>query len=41
VRRTAIGPFDVRDAVALPQRGQPWSDPPLLSLDQALGALSK
>jgi tRNA pseudouridine55 synthase len=41
LRRTAIGPFDVRDAVALPQRGQPWSDPPLLSLDQALGALSK
>jgi tRNA pseudouridine55 synthase len=41
LRRTAIGPFDVRDAVAPPQRGRPWRDPPLLSLDQALGALSK
>lgn len=41
LRRTAIGPFDVRDAVGPPQRGQPWSDPPLIALDQALGALSK
>jgi tRNA pseudouridine55 synthase len=41
LRRTAIGPFDVDDAVGPPQRGRPWPDPPLLSLDQALGALSK
>ncbi len=41
LRRTAIGPFDVRDAVGPPQRGQPWRDPPLIALDQALGALSK
>ncbi len=41
LRRTAIGPFDVRDAVGPPQRGQPWRDPPLIPVDQALGALSK
>jgi len=41
LRRTAIGPFDVRDAVGPPERGRPWQDPPLLALDQALGALSK
>jgi tRNA pseudouridine55 synthase len=41
LRRSAIGPFDVRDAVAPPARGQPWRDPPLIELDQALGALSK
>ena len=26
LRRTAIGPFDVRDAVAPPPRGEPWPD---------------
>jgi tRNA pseudouridine55 synthase len=36
LRRTAIGPFDVRDAVAPPARGQPWGDPPLLALERAL-----
>jgi len=41
LRRTAIGPFDVRDAVAPPARGQPWPDPPLIALDRALAALSK
>jgi tRNA pseudouridine55 synthase len=41
LRRTAIGPFDVRDAVAPPERGQPWPDPPLIALDRALAALSK
>ena len=31
LRRTAIGPFEVRDAVApAAARGQPWSDPPLI-----------
>ena len=44
LRRTAIGP---RDAVAPPPRppkglrGQFWRDPPLISLEQALGAISK
>ncbi|MCW3068633.1 MAG: truB [Solirubrobacterales bacterium] len=39
LRRTAIGPFDVRDAVPPPPRGQPWQDPPLIELDRALGML--
>ncbi len=41
LRRTAIGPFEVRDAVALPARGQPWRDPPVITLEQALGLISK
>jgi tRNA pseudouridine55 synthase len=41
LRRTAIGPFDVRQAVAPPPRGQPWRDPPLIPLQQALEAISK
>jgi tRNA pseudouridine55 synthase len=41
LRRTAIGPFDVRDAVAPPARGEPWRDPPLIALDRALASLSK
>jgi tRNA pseudouridine55 synthase len=41
LRRTAIGPFDVRDAVAPPQRGEPWLEPPVIALDRALDALAK
>ena len=41
LRRTAIGPFDVRDAVAPPARGEPWRDPPLIALERALASLSK
>jgi tRNA pseudouridine55 synthase len=36
LRRTGIGPFEVADAVAPPQRGQPWPDPPLIELERAL-----
>jgi tRNA pseudouridine55 synthase len=36
LRRTAIGPFDVRDAVAAPARDVRWTQPPLLALDDAL-----
>ncbi len=36
LRRTAIGPFDVADAVPPPPRGQPWQDPPLIALERAL-----
>jgi tRNA pseudouridine55 synthase len=42
LRRTAIGPFDVRDAVAPPPRthtgtgGERWQDPPLIALAEAL-----
>ncbi len=39
LRRTAIGPFKVNDAVALPPRGTIWSDPPLIALAQALAML--
>jgi tRNA pseudouridine55 synthase len=41
LRRTAIGPFDVSDAVGPPRRGERWSDPPLIPLDQALARLPK
>ena len=41
LRRTAIGPFDVLDAVSPPRRGEPWRDPPLIGLDQALARLPK
>ena len=40
LRRTAIGPFAVADAVAPPPRGHDWSDPPLLSVELALSAAS-
>jgi tRNA pseudouridine55 synthase len=39
LRRTAIGPFDVRDAVPPPERGITWQDAPLLSIAQALAIL--
>jgi tRNA pseudouridine55 synthase len=39
LRRTAIGPFHVADAVAPPPRGEQWSDPPLIALDRALALL--
>jgi len=39
LRRTAIGPFQVRDAVPPPPRGAPWRDPPLIATDQALALL--
>jgi tRNA pseudouridine55 synthase len=39
LRRTAIGPFDVKDAVAPPPRSQTWRDPPLIALEDALAML--
>ncbi|HWX97187.1 MAG TPA: tRNA pseudouridine(55) synthase TruB [Solirubrobacteraceae bacterium] len=36
LRRTAIGPFDVRDAAGPPPRGEPWSAPGLIALEHAL-----
>jgi tRNA pseudouridine55 synthase len=41
LRRTAIGPFDVSRAVPPPPRGEPWADPPLIGLEQALATLPK
>jgi tRNA pseudouridine55 synthase len=39
LRRTAIGPFEVREAIAPPRRGEPWEHPTPLTIEQALGAL--
>jgi tRNA pseudouridine55 synthase len=39
LRRTAIGPFDVRDAVAPPARGQAWEAPPVIALERVLELL--
>ena len=39
LRRTAIGPFEVADALAPPARGVAWSDPPLIALESALARL--
>jgi tRNA pseudouridine55 synthase len=36
LRRTGIGPFDVEDAVAPPERGEDWPDPALIPLEDAL-----
>ncbi len=36
LRRSAVGPFDVARASALPPRAGPWNDPPLLDLPAAL-----
>jgi tRNA pseudouridine55 synthase len=41
LRRTAIGPFDVADAVAPPPRDERWADPPLLSIEQTLAAIER
>jgi tRNA pseudouridine55 synthase len=42
LRRTAIGPFDVADAVPPPPRGEgaAWKDPPLLELERLPGLLA-
>jgi tRNA pseudouridine55 synthase len=39
LRRTAIGPFDVRDAAPPPPRGQAWQDPPLIAIERVLELL--
>lgn len=39
LRRTAIGPFDLAKAIEPPPRGHIWTDPPLLSVEQALAAV--
>lgn len=39
LRRTAIGPFSVADAVAPPPRGSDWDGAPLIELDRALAML--
>jgi tRNA pseudouridine55 synthase len=39
LRRTAIGPFDVHDAVLPPRRGEPWDAPTAIGVEQAMAAL--
>lgn len=39
LRRTAIGPFTVEQAVPLPPRGVPWTEPPLIGIEQAIALL--
>jgi tRNA pseudouridine55 synthase len=39
LRRTAVGPFDVRDAVPPPSAGAAWAGPPLLELAEVLARL--
>jgi tRNA pseudouridine55 synthase len=39
LRRTAIGPFRVSDAVAPPRRGEPWEPSAPLSIEQVLALL--
>ena len=39
LRRMAIGPFEVRDAVAPPRRGSAWPEAPVIALQDALAML--
>jgi tRNA pseudouridine55 synthase len=39
LRRTAIGPFDVHDALAPPRAATAWNEPPLLGLADVLARL--
>jgi len=39
LRRTAIGPFELAQAVSPPASGTTWVDPPLLSVEQTLARL--
>jgi tRNA pseudouridine55 synthase len=39
LRRTAIGPFEVGDAVPPPARGETWREPPLVALEDALARI--
>jgi tRNA pseudouridine55 synthase len=41
LRRTAIGPFDVGEAIAPPGRGERWRSPPLLARARVLAAIGE
>jgi tRNA pseudouridine55 synthase len=41
LRRTAIGPFDVDDAVPPPPRNTVWEDPPLHCIEEAVAAAER
>jgi tRNA pseudouridine55 synthase len=40
LRRTAIGAFEVADAVAPPQRGEPWRTPTPVPIEQAMALVA-
>jgi tRNA pseudouridine55 synthase len=40
LRRTAIGPFDVKEAVPPPRRGEPWEAPEPISVERALASVA-
>jgi tRNA pseudouridine55 synthase len=39
LRRTAVGPFEVGEAIPPPQRGIAWEDPPLRTIEQVRSEL--
>jgi tRNA pseudouridine55 synthase len=39
LRRTAIGPFDVHDAIAPPIRGEPWQAPRAIPVEEAMATI--
>ncbi len=41
LRRTAVGPFDVSEAVPPPARDSRWGDPPMRSVEQALAMVER
>jgi tRNA pseudouridine55 synthase len=41
LRRTAIGPFQVSEAVAPPPRGVAWEDPPLRSIERVAAEIAQ
>jgi tRNA pseudouridine55 synthase len=41
LRRTAVGPFDVSEAVPPPARDSRWEDPPMRSVEQALAMVER
>lgn len=41
LRRTAIGPFAVEQAVPLPARGARWEKPPLIEIEQAISLVER
>ncbi|HEY1458333.1 MAG TPA: tRNA pseudouridine(55) synthase TruB [Solirubrobacteraceae bacterium] len=41
LRRTAIGPFQVAEALAPPARGEVWADPPLVGIESSLERIAR
>ena len=41
LRRTAIGPYDVNEAVSPPARNSSWENPPLQSIEQTIATVER